>query len=368
MFSVTSEAATNVSFQSAPPRAAHGPTQPPGNDIFGAWSTATPPATPATRAAHGTARNRPRHAAPTTRRRRNNSGSQNAARRPTSRPTTIPDNSGRRRRPATNAECRHNANARPASHGEVRQLRKPTAAKSTAKSSSGDDLRYRFFNRSRRLGAAGRHDARSTPNAGRGCDSRHRRGDGNAPRSSADLRQCHGAAGDRGGGHRRQLQPAAASAAAAASAQTKIDADAAAADIADRQPQPPRTRLRSPRIRQQPPRRAFKRRQASRPPRRCNRRPRHTAATVASTAVAATAPVAPKDHILKAAAATQAATATSGSSDDHARHDRSAAAATAQPAAATGNAGRQRTARSTRRTADASAEPSPTSAGCRIGP
>ena len=77
MYSVTSEAATNVPFQSAPPRAAR-PDSNPGNDIFGALvdsntdsdasnSTAAPPPQPASQS-------RSDNAPPAA----NNGGSQNA--------------------------------------------------------------------------------------------------------------------------------------------------------------------------------------------------------------------------------------------------------------------------------------------------
>ena len=203
MFSVTSEAAASVSFQSAQPKPAR-PDPSQLNDSFGAMVDSSLPAdTGNDRAPGGAAatriaapHRRSRRQAPTIRRSRDTAADQAAQ--------NASDDRNASAQQASDAKAAANADANAA----------PTTQRSKAKSAEferrrGENerqavLRQDRHNRQACLGAAGR-SVRDDAEPGRGCDPGRHRIDGCSGRTAGN-RQRHGTAGHRSGGHRGQYR------------------------------------------------------------------------------------------------------------------------------------------------------------------
>ena len=246
VYSVTSEAATNVPFQSAPPRAARSDSSS-GNDIFGALLDSNT----AGDANNSAAPAPPQPAWQSLLRQRSCRREQRriAERRPPPhQPATIPANQNASAPPAApppSANSDTSADAPQHFQSEVRQL-EIRCRQINRKIIVRRHLRCRFFDRCHRLGAAERRDGDERH---RDRDPRYRRGDGYSG-CAADFHRRPPAMPRHHWRSRRQpLPPAcqplrpplpapAAVSSAASSAQAKIDSGAAAAVIAD-PPQPP---------------------------------------------------------------------------------------------------------------------------------
>ena len=202
MFSVTSEAAASVSFQSAPPQScAARPVA--GNDSFGALVDSNTATDTGNIAPPRRRRNPHRSAAPTTRRQppKHGGSRERRVRRPGSQNDSDDSNVSRADRLPTASAAPTPTLGGPAVQGEVRQPRKPAP---------------RNQPKSRRPATTSAADP--TAPAQQGGSPRRRRTPvavaipvtvalTDAPCCTAGLRQCHGAVGHRGGGHRSQHAP-----------------------------------------------------------------------------------------------------------------------------------------------------------------
>ena len=202
VYSVTSEAATNVSFQSAPPRAAQVRPNRRQTIVSARWSTATPPRRQQLAPPRHRRRPHRRNPAPTTLRQPRTTADRQTQHPPTRQPITIPSNQRRFRRSS------------PPTPTPTPTRRQPSKAKSGGSKSDdakSDRQSQRPANASASTDARRLDAARTQPNDGdaerrRDRDPRCHRGDccSGRCRLRRRRRQCHGAAGDRGGSDCRQ--------------------------------------------------------------------------------------------------------------------------------------------------------------------